>query len=127
MRYRILFLGIVALILAAAAALAQEPPIIADPGRFGNPNDLGATLKYKDYIYGVLKKVNKDSLIVDKTPYGDGQVFVINKKTKYVHDNKPSTLEALKPGDKIWINMKRNKKTDELLAQKVVTGIFATD
>lgn len=127
MRYRIFFIGVLALGLTAAAGLAQEPPIIANPGRFGNPNDLGATLKYKDYIYGVLKKVDKDSLTVDKTPFGDGQVFIIGKKTKYVHNNKPSAWADLKAGDKIWINMKRNKKTGDLLAEKVVTGIFATD
>jgi hypothetical protein len=100
---------------------AQTEPAKPGEPRFGNPTSTGRALQ--DYVYGVIKHIEKEGLIVDKTPYGDGQNFKLDHKTKFVHDGKPSTFEALKVGDKVWIDVKVEKKTRQMIAKKVVTGV----
>ena len=80
--------------------------------------------KYADFLYGVVKTLNKDEMILTKTQSGVDQTFKFNKKTKFVHDGKGSTLDALKMGDEVWVDADTNKKTGDLTARKVVTGVF---
>jgi hypothetical protein len=112
------FLGCVA---SVSNNRAQTEPAKPGEPRFGNPTSTGRA--FQDYVYGVIKHADKEGLIVDKTPFGDGQNFKLDRKTKFIHDGKPSTFERLKVGDKVWIDMKVDKKTGERIAKKVVTGL----
>ena len=100
---------------------AQTEPAKPGEPRFGNPTSTARA--FQDYVYGVIKHIDKEGLIVDKTPFGDGQSFKLDRKTKFVHDGKPSTFQGLKVGDKVWIDKKVDKKTGEMTAKKVVTGV----
>jgi hypothetical protein len=99
---------------------AQTEPAKPGEPRFGNATSTGRV--FQDYVYGVIKQIDKEGLIVDKTSFGDGQKFKLDHKTKFIHDGKPSAFEDLKVGDKVWIDTKTDKKTGEMTAKKVVTG-----
>jgi hypothetical protein len=99
---------------------AQTEPAKPGEPRFGNASSTGRA--FQDYVYGVIKHINKEGLIVDKTSYGDGQKFKLDRKTKFIHDGKPSTFQDLKVGDRVWIDTKTDRKTGEMTAKKVVTG-----
>lgn len=110
--------------LTAGLAWAQVYQSPESPGAAGRlENAISVAGKYQNYIYGVVKKVGKGELILDKTRFGDGQVFKLDHKTKYVDDGKPSTLANLKMGDMVWIDAKIKKKTEEKIAKKVITGV----
>ncbi len=104
-------------------ALAQEPqtPTQPDTARFGNPT--GTARKYQNFLYGVLKTVNKDEMVLEKTKFGIDQTFKFERKTKFIHDGKPSSWENLKTGDKVWVDVHKDKKTGDLFAKRVVTGV----
>lgn len=130
MSFRALFLAVaLGLVLSCSAGLAQDhdtPPSSAAPpktdnARFGDPTATGRTLQ--GYVSGVVKKVGAKELILDKTPYGDAQSFKLEPKTKYVRDGKPSKLGDLKVGDEVFVDTKKEKKTGNLIAKKVVTGV----
>ena len=104
---------------------AQTEPAKPGEPRFGNPSSTARTLQ--DYVYGVIKQIDKQGLVVDKTSFGDGQKFKLDRKTKFIHDAKSSALEDLKVGDKVWIDVKVEKKTGEMTAKKVVTGVGPTE
>jgi hypothetical protein len=80
--------------------------------------------KYKDFLYGVVKALNKDAMILTKTNAGMDQTFKFDKKTKFIRDGKGSSLESLKLGDKVWVDSREDKKTGDLIARKVVSGAF---
>jgi hypothetical protein len=103
-----------------AAAQEQEPPK-TDTARFGNPT--GTARGLQNYIYGVVKKIGKVELVLDKTEFGDAQPFKLEPKTKYVHDGKPSKLGNLKVGDQVFVQIKKDKKTGDMIATKVMTGV----
>lgn len=81
--------------------------------------------KYADYLYGVVKELNKDSMVLTKTKVGPDQTFKFNKNTKFIHDGKNSSFESLKVGDEVWVDADEDKKTGDFTARKVVTGVFA--
>jgi hypothetical protein len=99
---------------------AQTEPAKPGEPRFGNATSTARV--FQDYVYGVVKQIDKEGLIVDKTSFGDGQKFKLDRKTKFIHDGKPSAFEDLKVGDKVWIDTKTDKKTGEMTAKKVITG-----
>ena len=80
--------------------------------------------KFEDYIYGVVKGLNKDAVVLTKTKSGTDQTFKFNKKTKFIRDGKDSSLKALKLGDEVWVDSDTDKKTGDLIARKVITGVF---
>lgn len=80
--------------------------------------------KFEDYVYGILKDVNKNAMVLTKTKSGADQTFKFNKKTKFIHDGKDSSLQSLQLGDKVWVDVDEDKKTGDLIARKVVTGVF---
>ena len=126
-KHGILAWGILACILAGGngwAQIVQAPEAPGARGRIENAISLGG--KYQNYIYGVVKKIKKDELILDKTVYGNDQVFKLQHDTKFIQNGKRSSLAQLKIGDMVWIDAKIKKKTDEKLARKVVTGVAAT-
>jgi uncharacterized protein DUF5666 len=104
---------------------AQTEPAKPGEPRFGNPTSTARV--FQDYVYGVIKGIDKEGLIVDKTFFGDGQNFKLDRKTKFIHDGKGRTLADLKVGDKVWIDVKVDKKTGQMTARKVVTGVGPTE
>lgn len=110
--------------LASGQVWAQVYQSPESPGAAGRlENAISVAGKYKDYIYGVVKKIGKDQIILDKTRFGDGQVFKLERKTRFIDNGKKSTKANLKVGDMVWVDAKIKKKTDEKIARKVVTGV----
>ncbi len=105
----------------AWAQVYQSPDAPGAAGRLESAISVGG--KYQNYIYGVVKKIGKDQIILDKTRYGDDQTFKLEPKTKFVDNGKRSTLAAFKVGDMVWVDAKINKKTNDKTAKQVITGI----
>ncbi len=122
-RWMVVSAGLLSVAIVAAPASAQEPqtPAQPDTARFGNPT--GTARKYQNFLYGVLKSVSKDEMVLEKTKFGIDQTFKFERKTKFIHDGKPSAWENLKVGDKIWVDVHKDKKTGDLIAKRVVTGV----
>ena len=126
--------GIVTVIALGAACLAtqaaapqnatqpnEKQPIVASTGRFGDPTAIAR--QYEDYQYGVIKIKNPNELILTQTKFGVDQSYKINKKTKFVQDGKTSSFDKLKLGDRIYVDVNTDKKTGDLIAKKVVSGV----
>jgi hypothetical protein len=105
----------------AAAPQSDKQPVTSDTGRFGDPS--ATARKYQDYLYGVIKEMNPTELILTQTKFGVDQTLKLNKKTKFTLDGKPSSFDKLKVGDRIYIDVDTNKKTGDLVAKKVVSGV----
>ena len=112
-------------LIAPSAGYAQrvEPPK-AETARFGNPTSIARV--FQDYLYGVIKKIEAQELVLDKTKFGIEQTIKLEPKTKYIHDGKPSTWDRLKVGDQVYVDLKKDKKAGDLIAKKVVSGVGAT-
>ena len=67
--------------------------------------------------------MNPNDLILTKTKFGVDQTFKINKKTKFTLDGKPSSFDKLKVGEGVFIDVDTDKKTGDLIAKKVVSGV----
>jgi hypothetical protein len=80
--------------------------------------------KYADYLYGVVKVLDEDQMVLTKTKAGVDQTFRFNKKTKFIQDGKDSSFKSLKLGDEVWVDMNQDKKTGDMIARKVVAGVF---
>jgi len=78
----------------------------------------------KDYAYGIIKTLNKDTMVLTKTNSGMDETFKFDKKTKFIRDGKSSSPESLKLGDQVWVDARKDKKTSDLLARKVISGAF---
>jgi hypothetical protein len=119
---------LVAIVLAggliATAATAQQKPVTAGKARFGDPTSTARI--YQDYLYGVIKNIDANAMVLEKTKFGIDQTFKFDRKVKFIQDGKPSSLDQLKVGDKVWVDVKKDKKTGELIAKKVVTGMAVT-
>jgi hypothetical protein len=107
--------------VVAASAQSDKQPVTSSTGRFGDPNTIAR--KYQNYLFGILKEVKPNELILSKTKYGVDQGFKIIKKTKFTLDGKPSTIDKLKVGEGIYIDVDTDKKTGDLMAKKVVSGV----
>lgn len=94
-----------------------------DNARFGDPTSIARGLQ--DDIYGVVKKIGKNEIILDKTKFGVDQSIRLDPKTKYVRDRKASSLDKLEIGDPVYVNVKTEKKTGVMTAKKVTSGVIA--
>ena len=104
-----------------AAPQSDKQPVTSSTGRFGDPNSVAR--KYQDYLFGIVKEVNANEVILAKTKYGVDQAFKFNKKTKFTLDGKPSTYDKLKVGEGIYIDVDTDRRTGDLIAKKVVSGV----
>jgi hypothetical protein len=104
----------------AVPVMAQEEPVKAGTARFGDPT--GTARRYENFLYGVIKTIDANGMVLEKTKFGTDQTFKFQPKTKFIHDNKPSSRQDLKVGDKVWVDVQQEKKTGDLYAKKVVTG-----
>ena len=121
-----ILLTLLSILTLAGTALGQtgRDPIKTDNARFGDPTSIARV--YQDYLYGVIKEIKKDEMVLEKTKFGVDQTLILDSKTKYIQDGKPASHDGLKVGDKVWVDVKTKKKTGELLAKKVVTGVMPT-
>jgi hypothetical protein len=105
----------------AAAPQSDKQPVVSSTGRFGDPN--AVAIKYRDYMFGIVKEVNANEVTLSKTKFGVDQAFKFTKKTKFLRDGKPSTFDAIKVGEGIYIDVDTDKKTGDFLVKKVVGGV----
>ena len=120
----ILLVGLFACVVGAPAAAAQREPKKAQTARYGDPTSTARA--FQDYLFGVIKKLDAKEMVLDKTVFGIDQAIKLEAKTKFIHDGKPSSFNQLKVGDQVYVETKKDKKTGDLLAKKVVTGVGAT-
>jgi hypothetical protein len=104
---------------------ADSPAQPPDNARFGDPTDTARNLQ--NYVYGVIKTVESTELICDKTEFGDDQAFKLDKKTRFLKDGKPAAAVDLKAGDKVWVKIRKDKKTGDLFALRVVAGVLSVN
>ena len=127
---RILLGVVIALVGFASLAAAQKGHggggAAGDYGPLGVPSAGTDTAgnRFEGYHHGVLTKVDKGAIVLTKTQAGPDQTFKLNKKTKFIRDGKGSSLNSLKIGDDVWVDADENKKTGDLIARKVITGVF---
>ena len=123
LRKTMMMTALAAACLATLAAMPQsdKQPITSNPGRFGDPTSIA--IKYQDYLYGVIKVLNPDAMILSQTKFGVDQTFKLNKKTKFTQDGKASSFDKLKVGDRVYVDVDTDKKSGDLIAKKVVSGV----
>lgn len=125
MAIRILLTLLSVLALAGtASAQTGRDPIKTDTARFGDPTSIARV--YQNYLYGVIKEIGEDEMVLEKTKFGVDKTLKLDSKTKYIHDGKPASRDRLKAGDKVWVDLKTKKKTGEMIAKKVITGVMPT-
>jgi len=112
-------------LLAVSSALPQtREPAKPETARFGNPTTIARQLQ--DLFYGVIKALDKNEMVLEKTKFGVDQTIKLTAKTKYVHDGEASTFGRLKVGDQVWLQTKNvKKKTGDMIAEKVLSGVIA--
>lgn len=111
-------------LMVAGAGWAQVVQSPNAPGAADRlENAISVAGKYQNYVYGVIKKIGKDEVIVNKTRFGNNQVFMLDHHTKVVKNGKHVKLAQLKVGDMVWIDAKLNKKKNEKIARKIITGV----
>jgi hypothetical protein len=123
------WLAAIVIVMASTAVLWAWPQRATTAGppknaRFGNPNAYARN--YENYLYGVIGKIGRDGIVLDKTKFGVPTTVSIVHKTKFIRDGKRSSLGKLKRGDMVYVQTKKNKKTGALTAVKVVSGAGAT-
>jgi len=123
MSIKLIFLTLILGTMISFPVQAQHDTPKNETARFGTPEDVSRV--FQDYLYGVVKTISKTEMVLDKTALGDGQVFQLSPKTKFIQDGKPSSQDKFKAGDKVWVDVKK-EKTGNMLARKVITGIEPT-
>jgi hypothetical protein len=121
---KILLACVAGVLFASVAGYSQggtRPPEKTPTGRFGDPT--GIARQYQSYISGVIKKIGKHEMVLEKTRFGVDTTIKLAPKTKYIHNEKPGKLDDLKAGDLVFVDVKKDKKTGEMSAKKVVSGV----
>ena len=121
MNLRTIWIPAALCLVLAVPMPAQEKTVKAGTGRYGDPT--GTARKYQNLLYGVIKTLDANGMVLEKTKVGIDQTFRFQPKTKFIHDDKPSSREDLKVGDQVYVDVREDKKTGDLYAKKVVTGI----
>jgi hypothetical protein len=107
--------------LLAVPVMAQEKTVKAGTARYGDPTSTAR--KYQNLLSGVIKAIDAHGMVLEKTKAGIDQTLKFQPKTKFIHDNKLSSRQDLKVGDQVYVDVREDKKTGDLYAKKVVTGI----
>ena len=121
MNLRTIWIPAALCLVLAVPMMAQEKTVKAGTGRYGDPT--GTARKYQNLLYGVIKTLDANGMVLEKTKVGIDQTLRFQPKTKFIHDDKPSSRENLKVGDQVYVDVHEDKKTGDLYAKKVVTGI----
>ncbi len=121
MNQRTIWIPATLCLVLAVPVMAQEKTVKAGTARYGDPT--GTARKYQNLLYGVIKTIDANGMVLEKTKVGIDQTLKFQPKTKFIHDDKPSSRENLKVGDQVYVDVHEDKKTGDLYAKKVVTGI----
>jgi hypothetical protein len=121
MKSRIIGIPVTLCLVMAVSATAQEKTVKAGTARFGDPS--GTARKYQNLLSGVIKTVDANGMVLEKTKAGIDQTLKFQPKTKFLRDDKPSSREDLKVGDQVYVEVREDKKTGDLYAKRVLTGI----
>jgi hypothetical protein len=121
MNLRKLSIPITLCLVMVTPAAAQEKPVKAGTARYGDPT--GIARKYQNLLYGVIKTIDAQEMVLEKTKAGIDQTLKFQPKTKFFHDTKPSLREDLKVGDQVYVDVHEDKKTGDLYAKRVISGI----
>ncbi|MGO9275768.1 MAG: hypothetical protein ACLQOO_36930 [Terriglobia bacterium] len=112
-------------VLTPTTGRAQEPSTAPGNGRFGNPDESTSQV-FKDYLYGVIKSIDANEIVLDKTKFGVDQTYQLDPKIKVVRDGKPSSRDTLKVGEPVYVQVKKGKKTGDQIAKKILVGVVAS-
>ena len=121
MNLRTIWIPATLCLVMAVPATAQNKPVKAGTARYGDPT--GTARKYQNFLYGVIKTLDAHGMVLEKTKAGIDQTFKFQPKTKFLHDNKPSSREDLKVGEQVYVDVHEDKKTGDLYVKKVISGI----
>jgi len=121
MKLRIIGIPVSLCLVLAVSATGQEKPVQAGTARFGDPS--GTARKYQNLLSGVIKTVDAKGMVLEKTKAGIDQTLKFQPKTKFLRDDKPGSREDLKVGDQVYVEVREDKKTGDLYAKRVLTGI----
>jgi len=121
MNLRKLSIPVTLCLVMAAPAAAQDKTVKAGTARYGDPS--GIARKYQNLLSGVIKTIDAQEMVLEKTKAGIDQTLKFQPKTKFFHDTKPSLREDLKVGDQVYVDVHEDKKTGDLYAKKVISGI----
>ena len=121
MNLRKLSIPITLCLVMVAPAAAQDKTVKAGTARYGDPT--GIARKYQNLLYGVIKTIDAQEMVLEKTKAGIDQTFKFQPKTKFFHDTKPSLRDDLKVGDQVYVEAHEDKKTGDLYAKRVISGI----
>lgn len=106
--------------LIAAVLLAQKEEPKTKSGRYGAPTSTGRP--FETFVNGIVKSVSSTELVVDKTIYGDDHVFKLTPKTKFLRDGQPTSAADLKPGETVFVDMKKDR-AGNMVAKRVFAGM----
>jgi len=102
--------------------MAQNKTVKAETARYGDPTGTGH--RYQNLLYGVIKAIDAHDMVLEKTKAGIDQTLKFQPKTKFIHDNQLGSWQDLKVGDQVYVGVHEDKKTADLYAKRVVTGII---
>jgi hypothetical protein len=121
MKLRTIWIPATLCLVVAVPATAQNKPVKVGTARYGDPTSTAR--KYQNFLYGVIKTLDANGMVLEKTKVGIDQTLKFQPKTKFIHDQKPSSREDLKVGEQVYVDVHEDKKTGDLYAKKVVSGI----
>jgi hypothetical protein len=121
MNLRTIWIPATLCLVVAVPATAQNRPVKAGTARYGDPTSTAR--KYQNFLYGVIKTIDANGMVLEKTRVGIDQTLKFQPKTKFIHDQKPSSRGDLKVGEQVYVDVHEDKKTGDLYAKKVVSGI----
>lgn len=108
-------------LVVGSFAAAQQKVVKAGTARYGDPTSIAR--KYQGYVYGVIKTIDANGMVLEKTKAGIDQNFKFQPKTKFLHDEKPSSRQDLNAGDQVYVDAHEDKKTGDFLCKRVISGI----
>ncbi len=122
---RRIFIALIVVAIGATLPLFAQTtePRKPETARFGNPTTIARQLQ--DLFYGVIKTLDKNEMVLEKTKFGVDQTIKLTAKTKYIYDGEASTFGRLKVGDQVWLQIKNEKKTGGMIAEKILSGVIA--
>jgi len=121
MKLRTIGIPITLFLVMGSSTAAQEKTAQPRTARYGDPT--GTARKYQNLLSGVIKTVDTQQMVLEKTKAGIDQTFKFLPKTKFIRDNKASSRDDLKVGEEVYVEAHVDKKTGDMYAKRVVTGI----
>ena len=79
-----------------AAPQSDKQPITSNTGRFGDPTSVAR--KYQDYLYGVIKEMNPNELILTKTKFGVDQILQAQQENEIHPGRKAQFIRQAQSG-----------------------------